>query len=168
MNSKIMDILVAFIMFTFGAWVFSLTGSIRSGSIVGVMGPKFIPEILAVTIMSMSVLLGISSLAQWKHRSSEPVAINPDSEATSESFLSNPVVRVTMLIVLISGYIFALDLLGYRISSIIFVSLLLLFKGMRSPMWVGVTSVTLVLFLYILFYVLLSIPLPVGSLTDMR
>ena len=73
-----------------------------------------------------------------------------------------------MLLCLISGYVFALDLLGYRLGSVLFIGVLLLFKGMRSPVWVGVASVTLTLILYLLFHVLLSIPLPVGSLTDVR
>jgi putative tricarboxylic transport membrane protein len=167
-NSRIIDIIIAFVMFAFGAWVLVLSGSIRLGSVVGVVGPKFFPQILATIIMFMSILLGIDSLAHWQHRSPEPAMTTPASAAASKSFLNNPAVRIVTLISLVSGYVFALDLLGYRISSILFVSLLLLFKGMRSPVWVGVASLALVLSLYLLFHVLLSIPLPVGSLTDLR
>ena len=92
----------------------------------------------------------------------------PPPDAAPKSFLNNPMVRIVTLVCLVSGYVFALDLLGYRISSVFFVGLLLLFKGMRSPVWVGVASLALVLSLYLLFHVLLSIPLPVGSLTDLR
>lgn len=168
MTNRIIDILIAFVMFAFGAWVLALAGSIRLGSIVGVVGPKFFPQLLATIIMSMSVLLAISSWAHRQQGSSESVTTKPASDATSERFLRIPAVRVTMLLCLVSGYVFALDLLGYRISSIFFIGLLLLFKGMRSPVLVGVTSVTLALSLYLLFHVLLSIPLPVGSLTDVR
>ena len=168
MNSKIIDIVIAFIMFAFGAWVFVLSGSIRLGSVVGVVGPKFFPQVLAAIIMTMSILLGIDGLTHALHRSPEPVAIMPPADSAPKSFLNHPVVRIVTLIFLVSGYVFALDLLGYRISSVFFVGLLLLFKGMRSPLWVGITSLVLVLSLYLLFHVLLSIPLPVGSLTDMR
>jgi len=167
-NSRIIDIVIAVIMFAFGAWVLVLSGSIRLGSVVGVIGPKFFPQILAVIIMSMSILLGIDSLTHLIHRSTEPVMTTPTPDAASKSFLNTPVVRIITLICLVSGYVFALDLLGYRISSVFFVCILLLFKGMRSPVWVGVASLALVLSLYLLFHVLLSIPLPVGSLTDLR
>lgn len=170
MTSRNVDIVIAVIMFAFGAWVLALTGSIRLGSVVGVVGPKFFPEILAAIIMSMSVLLGINGLrAKREQGPSEPVvARSADGMTASERFLKNRAVRVSMLLCLVSGYVFALGLLGYRISSIIFISLLLLFKGMRNPLWVGITSAALALVLYVLFHMLLAIPLPVGSLTDVR
>jgi putative tricarboxylic transport membrane protein len=169
MTSRKTEILIAIVMFAFGAWVFYVSSSIAIGSVVAVVGPKFIPEILAVIIMVMSVLLGISHLMQREHQSLEKApTINATKDATSKHFFINPVVRVVILICLLGGYVFALDVLGFRISSIIFVSLLLLFKGMHSPFWLSISSVALVSFLYLLFYMLLSIPLPVGSLTGMR
>jgi putative tricarboxylic transport membrane protein len=167
-NSRIIDIVIALVMFAFGAWVFALSGSIRLGSVVGVVGPKFFPQILAAIIMSMSILLGIDSLAHWRRRSPGPAMTTPPPDAAPKSFLNKPVARIVTLVCLVTGYVVALDLLGYRISSVFFVGLLLLFKGMRSPVWVGVASLALVLSLYLLFHVLLSIPLPVGSLTDLR
>jgi hypothetical protein len=166
--SRVVNILIASIVFVFGAWVLYIAGSIRLGSVVGVVGPKFFPQLLAVIIMSMGALLGIGTLAHWRHGTSESVMTKPTVDAVSKSFLSNPAVRVIMLLCLLNGYVFALDLLGYRISSIFFIGLLLLFKGMRSPVWISAVSVALVLALYLLFHVLLSIPLPVGSLTDLR
>lgn len=168
MTGRNVDIIIACMMFAFGVWVLTLTGSIRLGSVVGVIGPKFFPQLLAAIIMSMSVLLGVHSLARRRYGSSEPVTTNLASDATSKHFLKNPAVRVALLLSLVSGYVLALDLLGYRISSIFFISLLLLFKGMRNPVSVAFASVTLMLSLYLLFHVLLSIPLPVGSLTDVR
>ena len=169
MTSRKNEILIAIVIFAFGAWVFYVSSSIPIGSVVAVVGPKFIPEILAIIIMVMSVLLGISNLKQREHRSlDKSPTIDATKDATPKHFFINPLLRVVTLICLLSGYVFALDVLGFRISSIIFVSLLLLFKGMRSPIWLSIASVALVSFLYLLFYTLLSIPLPVGTLTGMR
>jgi putative tricarboxylic transport membrane protein len=150
-------------MFLFGAAVLALASSMALPNVGDAsIGPHFVPMLLASIIMCMSALLAIVSLRL--HKDAAPL----EETHTPSALLHRPLPRVLLLLCVLVSYILALDLVGYRISTVAFMAILFVFKGMRNPVWVCAGAVLLMYALYLLFYVLLGIPLPVGTLTELR
>ena len=68
------------------------------------------------------------------------------------------------LFVLLLIYSTALSYLGFYISSAIFLPLAMLMLGAKSPVSLGLTSVGVLLFVYLVFEKLLEVPLPESPL----
>lgn len=68
------------------------------------------------------------------------------------------------LFVLLLIYSTALSYLGFYISSALFLPLAMLMLGAKKPLSLSLTSVGVLLFVYLVFEKLLEVPLPEGSL----
>jgi putative tricarboxylic transport membrane protein len=68
------------------------------------------------------------------------------------------------LFVLLLIYSTALSYLGFYLSSALFLPLAMLLLGAKKPLSIGLTSIGVLLFVYLVFAKLLEVPLPEGSL----
>lgn len=68
------------------------------------------------------------------------------------------------LFILLLIYSTALSYLGFYISSALFLPLAMLMLGAKKPLSLSLTSVGVLLFVYLVFEKLLEVPLPEGSL----
>ena len=69
-------------------------------------------------------------------------------------------------IILTIVYFFAIEILGYFISSFLFLAILMYLLSYRKPLVVIIVCTGWVLFSYIIFYKLLYIQLPLGLIED--
>jgi putative tricarboxylic transport membrane protein len=68
------------------------------------------------------------------------------------------------LFILLLIYSTALSYLGFYLSSALFLPLAMLLLGAKKPLSIGLTSIGVLLFVYLVFAKLLEVPLPEGSL----
>jgi len=68
------------------------------------------------------------------------------------------------LFILLLIYSTALSYLGFYLSSVLFLPLAMLLLGAKKPLSISLTSIGVLLFIYLVFARLLEVPLPEGSL----
>jgi len=68
------------------------------------------------------------------------------------------------LFILLLIYSTALTYLGFYLSSALFLPLAMLLLGAKKPLSISLTSIGVLLFIYLVFAKLLEVPLPEGSL----
>lgn len=69
-------------------------------------------------------------------------------------------------VVLVVAYYFAMDYLGYFLSSFLFLAIAMYMLSYRKPLTILVVGTCWVLFSYLVFYKLLYIQLPLGIIED--
>ncbi len=73
-------------------------------------------------------------------------------------------IRFWGLFILLLIYSTALSYLGFYLSSVLFLPLAMLLLGAKKPLSISLTSIGVLLFIYLVFARLLEVPLPEGSL----
>ena len=113
-------------------------------------GPGGIPKILAAGIAGIGVLLIVGSFLLKKEGKGKP-------------FFTRGELLVTVALTAISvAYILLLPVLGYLIATPLLIASILVTLGRRKPLPVILISVVATLVLFLLFYSLLRVNLPLG------
>lgn len=122
-------------------------------------GPGFFPLILALLGAALAVAL-IVELA----REPQGTANAPDAEAV-EPFVPDgaAMFRMVGIAVLLLAAFSALDPLGYRLTALLFITLLLLVLGVRNVLAIAVVALALSFGVFHSFYYWLKVPLPIGG-----
>jgi putative tricarboxylic transport membrane protein len=119
----------------------------------GTPGPGLWPKLLGFALIGASVLLCLVTIFSKK----EMVAHLLD-------FKSKGFHQVLKLFVIIIGFGFALNYLGFLLSSVIFSILVMTTLGMRQPLKLGAAGVLITGSIYVIFSVALGVMLPIGKL----
>ncbi len=123
-------------------------------------GPGFFPLILGL----LGAVLVIVLLGQLVRQPDAPAgAPDPDS---SEDFVPDrsAMFRIVGIIVLLMAAFTALDPLGYRLTALLFITLLLLVLGVRNYLAIALVALALSFGVFHSFYYWLKVPLPIGGL----
>ena len=122
-------------------------------------GPGFFPLILA----SLGGVLAVALLVElaWERQAS---ADAPDPDA-AEPFIPDraAMFRICGIAVLLLAAFSALDLFGYRITALLFITLLLLALGVRNYVAIALVALALSFGVFHSFYYWLKVPLPIGG-----
>jgi len=148
-QSKI-DVGIAAVLIMFSILVFILSSGYpvpKSGLAVNAF-----PRILASIIIVLSIALIIEAL---RNKASRPRCFEGFTKGTK---------LIMIVIGLLSGYIFILPRLGFMISSIGLMAILLLVFGERRRPILFLVPIGFVLGIYIIFQKLAMVPLPKGLL----
>jgi putative tricarboxylic transport membrane protein len=116
-------------------------------------GPGFFPLILGGLGMLLSVVLFV----QVRARAAE---FGADSEATAVSWKSR--FRVAGVVVLMALAALVLERLGYTLTALVVIPLVLILLGARSPVAIILVSIALSVGVFHVFYHWLGVPLPIG------
>jgi putative tricarboxylic transport membrane protein len=122
-------------------------------------GPGFFPLILALLGAALSVVL----LAQLARQTDGADAVS-DSDAT-EGFIPDRSAsfRLVGIIALMMAAFATLDPLGYRLTALLFVTLLLLVMGVRNYLVIAAVALVASFGVFHSFYYWLKVPLPLGE-----
>ena len=123
-------------------------------------GPGFFPLILALLGAALAVAL-IVELVRAPHGAADA----PAAEAV-EPFMpdGSAMFRIAGIVVLLLAAFSALDPLGYRLTALLFITLLLLVLGVRNYLTIAVVALVLSFGVFHSFYYWLKVPLPIGGL----
>lgn len=122
-------------------------------------GPGFFPLILALLGGALAVALMVN-LAREPQGSAD--AVEADA---SEPFMPDgaAMFRMIGIVVLLLAAFSALDPLGYRLTALIFITLVLLVLGIRNYVVIALVALALSFGVFHSFYYWLKVPLPIGG-----
>lgn len=119
----------------------------------GTPGPGFWPGMLGVMLVIISTLLLLVTIFSKQ----EFVAHLVDFK--SKGF--QQVLKLFLVMILFSV---GLNYVGFLLSSLIFVALVMWIMGVRQPVKISITSVSITLSIYVIFAIALGLVLPRGKL----
>lgn len=113
-----------------------------------VVGPGFFPTIIAIILVALGVILFIQAITTKKE---DDIKINLLGSENKMAYL-------VMLITLV--YLVAMGFVGFILSSIVYLAVLIIMYGEKSKVKAVICSVGISLLIYFVFNTLLSVPLP--------
>lgn len=119
-------------------------------------GPGFFPLILGILGAVLAALL-IERTAR------EPAAVfgeNGDDEALTPDRAA--MFRIASIVVLLAATFLALDRIGYRLTALVFIVLVLLALGVRNLVAIAIVAAAGSFGVFHSFYYWLKVPLPIG------
>ncbi len=153
-----MDVFLGALLIALSLVVYALMYDFPSGSIAEGMGPAFMPGILIVTLVLLSMILIIDALVRRKKRNRP--------SGTISSILGPNLKSPGILILIVSIYLFSLNSLGFLIATPAFVLFTMITTGasLKSGILMGIGLTGLV---YVVFALALKVPLPVGYVLEL-
>jgi putative tricarboxylic transport membrane protein len=150
------DLLTGIAMLGLSGAIFYATRDYPHGTIEQGMGPAFLPDLLALSLAILSVLLILKTLIHGKDGKDDAEAPKPLGERLKE--MRNP----AAICLLVFVYIELLDNVGYVISTALFLLAILKLFRASWPMALAV-GLGLTALVFLVFGVGLHVPLPTGS-----
>jgi putative tricarboxylic transport membrane protein len=137
------------ILFCAGSLSYGLTGS-------GSLGAGMLPFFSGLILLVLSILHFVQSLIKAKSQ--------PLSKPSAPDFpIKEKLKRVSIVLCALAFYVVALERLGFATTSFIFMATVIGLDFKKWPM-VALSAGFFTVFFYILFKVLLKVPLPQGLL----
>jgi putative tricarboxylic transport membrane protein len=149
---------------TAGAFLVLFAGTIYLSSKLPLLdalgpGPGFFPLILAL----LGAVLAVAMIVQLVR---EPQAPTGAPDPAAEAFMPDggAMFRMIGIVVLLAAAFAMLDPLGYRLTALFFITLMLLVLGVRNYLAIGLVALALSFGVFHSFYYWLKVPLPIGEL----
>ncbi|GGJ80448.1 tripartite tricarboxylate transporter TctB family protein [Pseudomonas matsuisoli] len=155
-----LDVLTGVISLGLSALLFWASLDVKDFGSIGV-GASFVPKLTAVLFLLVGLALIGGAFAASK-TSDVPADAKPEGEQTTGG-----IGAVALSVVLMAGYVAALDAVGFMISSVVYVFLQILIlckQHRRRYLMFALTSVVPAVALYYLFVDVFDISLPAGVL----
>lgn len=121
-------------------------------------GPGFFPLILGVLGAALTLVLIVGLV-----RAPGGAAEVPDPAGEDLIPDRAAMVRIGGLVVVLLAAFAALDPLGYRLTALLFIALVLLLLGVRNYLAIAAVALVLSFGVFHSFYYWLKVPLPIGS-----
>lgn len=126
------------------------------GGNVGDPGAAFWPILLCCGLIFTSALLLVQTMIEGKK------AAGPEEPLID--YRSAGVRCVFIIFGIMIGYAILLYYFGFIIATLVFVVCTMLAMGERRPLWLGLTTVGITGFIYVLFALIMNVVLPKGIL----
>ena len=126
------------------------------GGNVGDPGAAFWPILLCCGLIFTSALLLVQTMIEGKK------AAGPEEPLID--YRSAGVHCVFIIFGIMIGYAILLYYFGFLIATLVFVVCTMLAMGERRPLWLGLTTVGITGFIYVLFALIMNVVLPKGIL----
>ena len=126
------------------------------GGNVGDPGAAFWPILLCCGLIFTSALLLVQTMIEGKK------AAGPEEPLID--YRSAGVHCVFIIFGIMIGYALLLYYFGFIIATLVFVVCTMLAMGERRPLWLGLTTVGITGFIYVLFALIMNVVLPKGIL----
>lgn len=146
-------------------WAFVETGTFRVVKNAAVQ-PATFPRVMLVGMMVFTVILLIQSLLKLRSMSVDDPWAEP---AASVNFVKNKgVLAGLFVIVLCAIYVALFELLGYVAVSAIVAAIIMVLIGKRNPVQIALVSILVPLGMWLVFYKMLAVNIPMGVLQPLR
>lgn len=149
MDSKRIDIGVGIILCIFSVIIYLYAEQQYVGRGVNRYGPNFFPQVLSLMMFLASIALIVQAF--------RGKALKNLEEVNKQGF-----VRATVTLVLAIAYVFLMNFLGFYLSTVIFLFVVMTYLGQKK-LWIRIlVSLLVATAVYGLFHYFLKIPLPEG------
>lgn len=145
------------------AWV--QTGSIKTAKNAAVQ-PSTFPRIMIIGMAVFTVILLVQSVYKLlKMKDDDPLA----KKAESMNFIKDKGVLAALFVILLCAlYVWGFRTLGYVLVSMILSGIIMWLIGVRKPVQLVLISVLVPLGMWLVFYKLLQVNIPMGVLQFLR
>ncbi|MCY1152251.1 MAG: tripartite tricarboxylate transporter TctB family protein [Sphaerochaetaceae bacterium] len=147
MNEKKTDLIIGIISCILGIISYVLTLNFPTFGKSGVPGPEFFPRILAILFLIISVIQISKSFVEKNTKTQEIEKVD--------------YIRMLILIALFAFYILFLDILGFFITTIIFLMILQKLVSVKFKTSIFVTFI-IIMIIFLIFDKLFCVSLPAG------
>jgi putative tricarboxylic transport membrane protein len=122
-------------------------------------GPGFFPLILAL----LGAVLAVALIVEIERAPRAPA--DASDAVSGEPFMPDggAVFRMAGIVVLLLAAFWVLDPLGYRVTALLFITLVLLILGIRNYAAIALVALVLSFGVFHSFYYWLKVPLPIGG-----
>ena len=165
-NTKAFTNLVAsVILLVFEIWAYFQTLGFKIVKKAAVQ-PATFPQIMTIGMMVFTVILLIQSILKLLNMKEDDPLAEPGA---SFNFLKNKGVQAALFdIVLCAAYAALFEVLGYVLASTIVAAIIMVLIGKRDVKQIVLVSVLVPLLMWLVFYKLLTVNIPMGVLEPLK
>ena len=159
------NLVAAIILLIFEIWAYVQTLGFKIVKKAAVQ-PATFPQIMCIGMMVFTVILIIQSLLKLKNmKEDDPLA---EPAASINIFKNKGVQAGAFVIVLCIAYAALFEVLGYVLVSAIVAAVIMILIGKRDVKQIALVSVLVPLAMWLVFYKLLTVNIPMGVLQPLR
>ena len=159
------NLVAAIILLVFEIWAYVQTLGFKIVKKAAVQ-PATFPQIMCIGMMVFTVILIIQSLLKLKYmKEDDPLA---EPAASINIFKNKGVQAGAFVIVLCIAYAALFEVLGYVLVSAIVAAVIMILIGKRDVKQIALVSVLVPLAMWLVFYKLLTVNIPMGVLQPLR
>lgn len=145
MKTETRDIFLSLVILLFAISAFLYSNNFSNNEFYG---PNFFPKIITISMIVLAGYMLVTSL------------IHARKSTKSFEFNKHTAMKIALFILLMAGYFFLFFVVGFIISSIVFLILAQWIFGVKNKITVLAVSVLVPIGLYLFFTQLFNIPIP--------
>ena len=159
------NLIASLVLVAFEIWAWLQTNNIKTAKKAAVQ-PSTFPRIMIIGMAVFTVILLIQSLIKLGNmKADDPLA---EKAETMNLFRDKGVLAALVVILLCVGYVYLFKSLGYVVVSFLLCAIIMWMIGLRSPVKLILISLLVPLGLWLIFYKMLQVNIPMGWLQFLR
>jgi hypothetical protein len=159
------NLIASFVLIAFEVWAWLQTNNIKTAKKAAVQ-PSTFPRIMIIGMGVFTVILLVQSLIKLSSmKADDPLA---EKAETMNLFRDKGVLAALFVILLCIGYVFFFKSLGYVVVSFLLCGIIMWLIGLRNPVKLILISLLVPLGMWLIFYKMLQVNIPMGWLQFLR
>ena len=159
------NLIASLVLIVFEVWAWLQTNNIKTAKKAAVQ-PSTFPRIMIIGMAVFTVILLIQSLLKLSSmKADDPLA---EKAETMNLFRDKGVLAALVVILLCVGYVYLFKSLGYVVVSFLLCAIIMWMIGLRSPVKLILISLLVPLGMWLIFYKMLQVNIPMGWLQFLR
>ena len=159
------NLIVSLVLIVFEVWAWLQSNNIKTSKGAAVQ-PATFPRIMIIGMAVFTVILLIQSLLKLRSmKADDPLA----EKAETLNFVKDKGVLAALFVILLCvGYVFFFKSLGYVVVSFLLCGIIMWLIGLRSPVKLILISLLVPLGMWLVFYKMLKVNIPMGWLQFLK
>jgi hypothetical protein len=159
------NLIASLVLIAFEIWAWLQTNNIKTAKKAAVQ-PSTFPRIMIIGMGVFTVILLVQSLIKLSSmKADDPLA---EKAETMNLFRDKGVLAALFVILLCIGYVFFFKSLGYVVVSFLLCGIIMWLIGLRNPVKLILISLLVPLGMWLIFYKMLQVNIPMGWLQFLR
>ena len=159
------NLIASLVLIAFEVWAWLQTNNIKTAKKAAVQ-PSTFPRIMIIGMAVFTVILLIQSLMKLSNmKPDDPLA---EKAETMNLFRDKGVLAALIVVLLCVGYVYFFKSLGYVVVSFLLCAIIMWMIGLRSPVKLILISLLVPLGMWLIFYKMLQVNIPMGWLQFLR
>ena len=159
------NLIASLVLIAFEVWAWLQTNNSKTAKKAAVQ-PSTFPRIMIIGMAVFTVILLIQSLMKLSNmKPDDPLA---EKAETMNLFRDKGVLAALIVVLLCVGYVYFFKSLGYVVVSFLLCAIIMWMIGLRNPVKLILISLLVPLGMWLIFYKMLQVNIPMGWLQFLR
>ena len=159
------NLIASLVLIAFEVWAWLQTNNIKTAKKATVQ-PSTFPRIMIIGMAVFTVILLIQSLMKLSNmKPDDPLA---EKAETMNLFRDKGVLAALIVVLLCVGYVYFFKSLGYVVVSFLLCAIIMWMIGLRNPVKLILISLLVPLGMWLIFYKMLQVNIPMGWLQFLK